>query len=218
MLRLDSESMSVRGVGCQSTWIMHTCIQDLFHRYEQEFRNFSSWHPKDRHIKEAVLCNDKRVKVFSTFYSPNMTLAMTKASKTSAPKVVIIKWSLIGQKKFSIGYPWSAKSPKVIANHKLVNKLSMNSCHSFIHSLTHTLIWKSFGSILFFRPVWTEKVGRCWCSIKNISGWLKGLLAEQQKKTQEENLQLFWLDMDSIVELFPFFLSFCANERNYVPS
>ena len=27
------------GVGCQSTWIMHTCIQDLFHRYEQEFRN-----------------------------------------------------------------------------------------------------------------------------------------------------------------------------------
>ena len=51
--------------------------------------------------------------------------------------------------------------------------------------------WKSFGSILFFRPVWTEKVGRCWCSIKNISGWLKGLLAEQQKKTQEENLQFF---------------------------
>ena len=50
------------------------------------------------------------------------------------------------------------------------------------------------------------------------SGWLKGLLAEQQKKTQEENLQLFWLDIDSIVELFPFFLSFCANERNYVPS
>ena len=149
---------------------------------------------------------------FPTFYSPNMTLAMTKASKTSAPTVVIIRWSLIGQKKFSTGYLRSAKSPTVIANHKLVNKLSMNSCHSFIHSLTHTLIWKSFGSILFFRPVWTEKVGRCWCWIKNISGWLKGLLAEQQKKTQEENLQLFWLDMDSIVELFPFFLSFCANE------
>ena len=103
-------------------------------------QKYSSWHPKDRHIKEAVLCNDKRVKVFSTFYSPNMTLAMTKASKTSAPTVVIIRWSLIGQKKFSTGYLRSAKSPTVIANHKLVNKLSMNSCHSFIHSLTHTLI------------------------------------------------------------------------------
>ena len=38
------------------------------------------------------------VKVFSTFYSHNMTLAMTKASKTSAPTEVIIRWSLIGQK------------------------------------------------------------------------------------------------------------------------
>ena len=43
------------------------------------------------------------------------------------------------KKEFPIGYPWSANSPKVIANHELVNKLSMNSCRLFIHSLTHSL-------------------------------------------------------------------------------
>ena len=38
------------------------------------------------------------------------------------------------------------------------------------------------------------------------------------KKDRGGKSSAFLVDMDSIVELFPFFLSFCANERNYVPS
>ena len=51
------------------------------------------------------------------------------------------------KKEFPIGYPWSANSPKVIANHELVNKLSMNSCRLFIHSLTHSLTHSFVSSV-----------------------------------------------------------------------